>query len=155
MYGVGATSSAEETKTPLTSSICLPRSLRILPSSPQVSQYLPGGWTKSTPRKRLLELREDLPCPIRRPRASARPAVRIPRAPAAHKTLYLPLALVPNRQICFRFRRASTRKISCHRFLEMNNLILGPSQTAFRYRKDVGSKPKPRLFADLRRTGII
>jgi len=38
-----------------------------------------------------LELREDLPCPIRRPRASARPAVRIPRAPAAHKTLYLPL----------------------------------------------------------------
>src|SRR5206468_12858603 len=133
----GATPLSEETKTPLTSSICLPRSLRILPSSSQVSQYLPEGWIKRTPRKRLLELREDSPCPMR-PRASARPAVRIPRAPAAHKTWYLPLALVPNRQICFLFRRARTRKISCHRFLEMNNLILGPSQTAFRYRKDVG-----------------
>ena len=77
-------------------------------------------------------------CPTRRPRASARPAVRILRAPAARKTLYLPLVLVPNREICFRFRRASTRKISCHRFLEMNNLILGPSRIAFRYRKDVG-----------------
>src|SRR5438552_7965272 len=142
MYGVGATSSAEETKTPLTSSICLQRSLRILPSSSQVSQYLPGGWIKRTPRKRLLELREDLPCPTRRPRASARPAVHILRAPAARKTLYLPLVLVPNREICFRFRRASTRKISCHRFFGNEQPHSGTSRIAFRYRKDVGSKPK-------------
>ena len=96
--------------------------LCVLPASagPGVSR---SGRLKRTPRKQLLEFREALLCAIQRRRATPPPKVRIARAPAAHKTRYLPSAIVPNRQIRFRFRCARARKISCHRFLEMSSLM--------------------------------